>query len=93
MKTKFNLSILKTGGQTENIVGAIASHNEGRVPLCPLDFISWAQFEKARRSYLDGFYIESTDEPGELRVTEDGGKTWTLIIQEIELHELQEDLA
>jgi len=90
MKTRFDLSIIKPGEQTEYIVKAIASHNGGNVPLCREDFISWANFEAARREYLQNkFYIESTDEPGELRVTEDGGKTWTLIIQEVEFHELE----
>lgn len=91
MKTRFDIHIIKTGAKTEYIVAAIASHNEGRTPLCREDFISWAQFENARSPYLENkFYIESTDEHGELRVTEDGGKSWTLIIQECEIFELEE---
>lgn len=91
MRTKFNVAILKHGSESNDILKAIASHNGGEVPLCVEDFISWGQMRRALFPLGNaGFYIERTEEPQELRVTEDGGKTFTLIIQEITIEELVE---
>ncbi len=89
-KTKFTFQILKYTGMIDTIIRAICSHNEGKVALCREDFISYAQFYCAiwPSLYSGSFYIETTDEPGELRMTEDGGKTWSMLIQENEIHEL-----
>ena len=90
-KTKFRFQIIKYGSMTDNIIRAICSHNEGKVPLCLNDFISYAQFYAAifPSLYSGQFCIEGMDEENELRVTEDGGKTFTMIIEEITLYELE----
>lgn len=89
-KTKFSVDIHKNGGNNLSILTAIGNHNGGKVPLCLDDFISHAQFEKAKYpSANEGFYIERDDtEMGVIRVSEDGGKTWTMTIEERILEEL-----
>ena len=89
-KTKFRFQIIKYGTMTDNIIRAICSHNEGKVALCLNDFISYAQFYGAifPTLYSNQFLIEIMDKENELRVTEDGGKTFTMIIEEITVHEL-----
>lgn len=90
-KTKFNVDIHKAGtSNSNNILLALGNHNGGIVPLCLEDFISYAQFEKAKYPFTnEGFYIERDEtEPHILHVSEDGGKTWTLTIEERIVHEL-----
>jgi len=60
------------------------------------DFISWGQFRRVLCFVENGGLSidRMSDEPNEedykcLRMSEDGGKTFTLIIQEITLEELQ----
>lgn len=90
MRTKFKIDVHKSGSDTDMFVKAIAAHNEGKVFLSLGDFISF--YSVYRAIYLlakKDFYVER-DEMQEniVRVTEDGGKTWTLTIEEIELEEL-----
>jgi len=89
-KTKFSVDIHKDGSNSEAIFKAIGSHNGGIVPLCIEDFISYAQFEMAKYpSAQKGFYIVRDDtEFNVIRVSEDGGKTFTITIEERIIHEL-----
>ncbi len=91
MKKKFKFDILNYNSETDSFIRAICSHNEGKTPLCLDDFISYCQFMKALYPSLNsGFCAEKNDE-GELKLSKDGGKTWFMTIQEIEVHELNED--
>ena len=93
-KTQFKVAILKNGTESEMILRAIGSHNEGLVPLCVEDFISYCQFRCAMYPFMKAtFWAEKGDEESEIRITEDGGKTWTLLIQEITIEELKEELV
>jgi hypothetical protein len=94
-KTKFKVDILKSGTYNSPILKMIASHNEGRVLLSIPDFISYNILEKAQfPASANLFEIERDvfDEQTKFNVSEDGGKTFTLTIEEIEIHELADDL-
>lgn len=96
MKTKFNVSILKRGTENEKFLSMIASHNEGLVPLDLGDLVSFGQCCRALYPTINsGLNVErlsddeaETEEYNSIRITEDGGKTFTLIIQQVEIHEL-----
>ena len=88
-KTKLNFAILKYTSDTDRLIKIICSHNEGKKPVCLEDFISWAHIESILFPSLHGgLTIEKSDEPTELRVSNDGGKTWHMVINEIEVEEL-----
>lgn len=90
-KTKFSVEIHKTlTGNSSGILLAIGNHNAGRVPLCIEDFISHAQFEKAKYPAMnEDFYIERDDaESNVIHVSDDGGKTWVMTVEERIVHEL-----
>lgn len=91
MKKKLNFAILKYGSDTDRLIKIICSHNEGKKAVCLDDFISWAHIESILFPSLHGgLTIEKGDDENELRVSDDGGKTWNMVINEIEVHELQE---
>ncbi len=92
MKKKFKFEIVKYASETDSIIRAICSHNEGKVPLCLDDFISYFHFQKAMYPSLHSdFCTEKVDSDDMVKLSKDGGKTWFMIVQEIEIHELNED--
>lgn len=89
--TKFKIEILKHGSETENILKLIESHNGGVIPLSLEDFISWGQCRKALYPVSNkGFQITRTDSDDKvLCVSEDGGESLTITIEECEMFELE----
>lgn len=69
----------------------IAKHNGGEVPFQIPDFLSFQSHEKALDAFCKDLVIfRDEGDDNKFYVSEDGGKTFTLTIEEIELHELQE---
>ena len=92
MKKRLNVTILKMGSESGAILEIIAANNGGQVPICLDDLVSWGQCRKALYPLANkGFQIEKNEEGFNVTVSEDGGQTYTLIIEEIELHELAEN--
>ena len=94
MKKKLNVKILKNGSESPDILRIIGSHNGGEVPICLEDLISWGQCRRALYPLgNNGLAIERTDTESTLSVTEDGGETFTMLIEEVEINELAENKA
>lgn len=88
--TKFKVDIKKFGFQNAALLRMIGKHNGGEVPTSLPDLISFESHQKALDNAKD-FTIERDEEDKNiLNVSEDGGKTFTLTIEEIEIHELEE---
>jgi hypothetical protein len=91
-KTKFKVDIRKSGSNNDEILKLVSVHNEGKSILSIPDFISYAICRAALLPFTNGEFEISRDPNYNniFNVSEDGGKTTTLSIEEIELHELVE---
>jgi hypothetical protein len=99
-KTQLNVRILKTGSENKNLLQIIAACNEGLVKISLEDLISYGICQQAlypganKNTYIERMSDDEAEEDYNcLRVTEDNGKSWTLIIQEITVEELKEELV
>ncbi len=92
-KTKFKVDLHKSGMENASLLAAVANHNNSIVPISIVDLQSYMQVRKAMfPSSNDGYYATRSQESESiLNISEDGGKTWTLTIEEIEVHELEEE--
>lgn len=86
-KTKFKVEILADGSESNNILKAIAAHNSGKCVISLADLISWGVMRSALYSAVPCCIERNEDENHILTVTDNGVKT--LIIEEIEIHELE----
>lgn len=87
-KTKFKVDILAEGTENNALLKAIAAHNEGIVYVSIPDFISWGVMKTAM--YPAVIVSIERDEGDENKlIVNDNGKI-TIIIEEIEIHELIE---
>lgn len=93
VKTKISVDILAHGSYSDKILKAIARHNSGTHILCHGDFISYANMERALYPNAnEGFFIERINGDEEkLGVTEDGGKSYTIVLEFKEIYELETD--
>ena len=96
MKKRLKIDFLKTGAENENLTKIVASHNGGKCPVSLDDIASWLWCERGRWPSVnleaDKYAKREETEPNKLFITEDGGKTFTCIIEEIEVNELADDL-
>ncbi len=88
MKTKFKVDILMQGGDNDYIIRAITSHNAGNIIISIPDLISWGVMRTAIY-YPATLSIDRDDDNQNVVIVTDNGKR-TLIIEEIEIHELEE---
>lgn len=93
MKTEFNVHIYKHGTNNDAFLTMIGNHNDGKCNISLNDFIGYIHCRVAMYPAIDSgkFKYGLDDENKILDITEDGGKTWTLQISEVEIHQLQED--
>lgn len=70
----------------------VAKHNEGVEPFSISDFLSFQSIHRALNNDTEkDFCIERDEtEDSTFRVSEDGGKTFTLTIREVSIHSIQE---
>lgn len=89
--TKFKvLDIHKHGTFNSAILKMIAKHNGGQCPMSIPDLLSFGQIQQSLIN-ASNLVIERRDgDENTFDVSEDGGKTFTLTIEEIEIHELAE---
>ncbi len=89
--TKYNVSIHKPGSENNNLLTIIGTHNGGLFPVGLMDLVSYATTTKAKYpEAMKGFQITvSPEDENTLLVSEDGGKSFTLSIQEVEILELE----
>lgn len=90
MKKNFNVKIHKTGSLNDMILRVVGNFNDGKAAISLVDIQSYVTFNKsAFPSLYDGYYAtRDEDDDSILRISEDGGESFTLTIEEIELHEL-----
>jgi hypothetical protein len=94
-KNKLNVVIHKTGTANNNLLDSIGNYNEGKIDFSPRDLEGWFTVEKA---YLpttrkDHCLIKDETEPNLYHVSEDGGKSYTLSIEWVEVYEIQSEPA
>ena len=89
--TKYKVSLFQTGAENNSLLTMIGNHNGGIVPVGLLDLVSYATTQKAQLPLTRaGFQITiSPEDSSTILVSEDGGKSFTLSITEIEVFELE----
>ena len=90
-KTKFKIDLLAFSNETENLCNMLSRHNGGEVPLCLDDLVSYSQTRKALLPSSRADFSILTDEGDNSRVIVREGDKVVMTIEEIELHELNED--
>ena len=91
-KSRYNVTIHKTGVHNGNILTAVSNHNEGIVPVDIKDFQSWLQVWRAifPTVYWGLVAITEDDAPHILYISEDGGATYTLTLEYCEIFQLED---
>ena len=94
-KIKFKPDLHKEGDETDNIIRIIAAHNSGNNPVSLIDIQSYMSCRKAILPISGKGYFATrpADNENILHISEDGGETWTLTIEEIEVEELPRRLT
>lgn len=91
MKTKINVEIHKNGSENDVILKAISNHNEGLCNILLNDVAGYIHTRKAMYPTIHKYHTDSGE--NNLHISEDGGKTLTLSLQWVEVHELNESEA
>ena len=92
MKKQINVKLLKYGSENDVITKMIANYNEGKVEATPRDIEGYMITRNCMYPTLFDFKLVKSDEPGEVyHISEDGGKTFTLTMDWVEVHELIEN--
>ena len=89
---KINVKIHAVGSASDNILHAVGNLNSGKTDFSPRDFEGWVIFEK---SYLPNSrkgltIVKDNEEPNTYHVSEDGGKTFTMSLEWVEIYNLPE---
>jgi hypothetical protein len=87
---KINVKILKSGGQSGKILETISYMNEGKDSFSPRDLEGYCNVTRIwlNSSYPGLTLVKDTDEPNTFHISEDGGKTFTLSLEWVEVREL-----
>lgn len=89
MKKKINVAILKSGSENSAILQMIGYMNEGEKQFSARDMEGYLNCRVAQYPSVSDYSFTKSDEQGEVyHVSEDGGKTFTLTLEWIEVHEL-----
>jgi len=86
MKQKIKVDILKHGSENQYLLKAVARMNEGLCSFSIRDLEGYFAVENAK--YNNKLVLIS--EEGYCHVSEDGGDTFTLTLEWVEVHELVE---
>lgn len=91
-KSKYNVTIHKFGGENENILRAVANHNDGIIPISVEDIQGYIQTRRAMYPVIHSSYAAIKDDEKDyiLNISEDGGKTYTLTLEYCEVFELSD---
>lgn len=92
MRTQYFVRIHKNGYQNAAILKMVAKHNEGIEPMGISDFLSFQSIHRALDNDTEKNFCIERDETEDttFRVSEDGGKTFTLTIREVAILTLSE---
>jgi hypothetical protein len=93
MKKKINVKIHKNGDTSRVLLDSIGTMNEGKVIFSARDVEGYINIQKAFTPTMGKGYciIPDKDEPNTYHISEDGGKTFTLSLEWVEVMELQND--
>lgn len=91
-KSKYNVTIHRNGSENEMILRAIASHNEGLIPVSIEDLMGYVQTKRAMFPLIYSGHTAIKDDEKDyvLNISEDGGKTYTLTLEYCEVFELSD---
>ncbi len=82
---KLGVEILQTGAHNDAILKMVASHN-GRISfITPSDIVGYCNCRRAEFPGIYGKAIAVLDSPTKVLVSEDGGASYTLVIEEQEI--------
>lgn len=92
MRSQYFVRIHKNGYQNAAILKMVAKHNEGVEPFSISDFLSFQSIHRALDNDTEKNFCIERDETDDstFRVSEDGGKTFTLTIRKVTIHSLKE---
>ena len=91
MKQKINVVIRKQGKENEALYRMIANMNEGLAEFSARDLEGFLVCQKAAFPGISPYsFVKDEAEPNIYHVSEDGGKTFTLSLEWVEIVELQQ---
>lgn len=91
MKQKINVVFHKLGTESESVIRMIANMNEGSVQFSPRDLEGYFNCRKASfvLALRDICLVKDATDPNVYHISEDGGKTFILSLEWIDVYELQ----
>lgn len=90
MQKKLNVKIWKNGSESEVLLRLVGNVNEGKGDVSVRDLEGYIATRKAMfPSVYEGLAISPDTEPNTYNISEDGGKTFTMQIEFVEIHELE----
>lgn len=91
MKQKINVVIHKTGSNNGFILECTGETNAGKAQFSPRDLEGYLNMKKAFTPMSAEGYklLKDETEPNTFHVSEDGGKTFTLSLEWVEVHNLE----
>jgi hypothetical protein len=92
MQKKLNVKINKTGQTNAVLLDVIARYNEGKCDFSARDVEGWLTIQKAYLPFTlpDALLVMDSKEGNTYHISEDGGKTFTLTIEWLEIYSLPE---
>ena len=88
MKRKIKVTIHKHASENDFILRAIGNMNEGNIPFSSVDLIGYLKMRKAYLPSANGGYLWRSPDSDILAISEDGGKSLSLTLEWVEVHEL-----
>lgn len=89
---KINVKLLKYGGENDVITRMIANMNDANVAVSPRDLEGYLNVRNVAFPFTCNYAIvKDTEEPNTYHLSEDGGKTFTMSLEWIEIYVLPEN--
>lgn len=91
MKKKLNVRLHKAGSENNSLTRLIANYNEGKSQISPRDLEGYFMVMNGIYTNIGNYLLVKDTEPNTYHVSEDGGETFTMTIEWVEVFELVED--